>query len=166
LPKVSGAKQRTPDETKPSVVPLRGEDQLHFVCVRTRVGLVDAVVRREEEGPSAIEVGMPGVAVENNTKLLIALPLDNTSKREARNVTLTEVRLKDGTRELPATLPVNVGDIAPDGRKVVQTRFNVPGLDPSKKYELEVEGHYRSQEDREHRFQYRAELTIPPIGPG
>ena len=122
--------------------------------------------RREEEGRVEIEVGSPGVAVESNTKLLIALPLDNTGKDEAREVTVREARVAGATRELPVSLPVLVGDIAADGRKVIQLRFNVPGLDPSHKYELEVDGHYRSHRDREREFHYRAQLIVPPVGPG
>ncbi len=123
---------------------------------------------RREEGPVEVAVGTPGIAVENNTKLLIALPLDNNGKDEAREVTIREARVPGATRELPATLPLLVGNIAPDGRTVVQLRFDVPGLDPSHKYELEVDGHYRSHRngDREREFHYRAELLIPPIGPG
>ncbi|MFZ1137497.1 MAG: hypothetical protein WAN69_21300 [Candidatus Korobacteraceae bacterium] len=123
---------------------------------------------RREEGPVEVAVGSPGVAVENNTKLLIALPLDNNGKDEAREVTIREARVPGATRELPPSLPLLVGNIAPDGRAVVQLRFDVPGLDPSHKYELEVDGHYRSHRDgdREREFHYRAELLIPPIGPG
>lgn len=133
------------------------------------VALLSSCRREREEGPSEIAVGMPGVAVEGNTKLLIALPLDNTSKHEARDVTVRELRLAGGNRELPVSLPYHAGNIAAEGRAVVDLRFDVPGLDPSHTYELEVEGNYRSRrgdDEREHRFRERVKLSIPPIAPG
>jgi hypothetical protein len=124
---------------------------------------------RKEEGPGEMVAGMPGVAVEGATKLLIALPLDNTGKHEARDVTVTELRLAGGNRELPVTLPYHAGNIAPDGRAVVEARFDVPGLDPSKSYTLEVEGRYRERrdnEERERRFRADVKLLVPPAAPG
>jgi hypothetical protein len=61
-----------------------------------------------------IEAGTPGVAVEAGTKLLIALRLDNNGKDEAREVTIHEARVPGATRELPASLPLLVGNLAAD----------------------------------------------------
>jgi hypothetical protein len=133
------------------------------------VGLLSSCRREHEEGPSEIEVGVPGVAVGASTKLLIALPLDNTGKHEARDVNVRELRLAAGNRELPVTLPYHAGNIPPEGRTVVDVRFDVPGLDPSKTYELEVEGNYRSGsggDEHEHQFRKRVKLNVPPAAPG
>jgi hypothetical protein len=66
---------------------------------------------RRKEGPVEIVVGSPGVAVEGSTTLLIALPLDNTGKHEARDVNVRELRIAGANRQLPVTLPYHVATL-------------------------------------------------------
>jgi hypothetical protein len=121
----------------------------------------------QKAGPVEIAGATPGVAVEGTTKLLVALPLENNGKHEAKNVTVNEVHLQAGNRELPVTLPVDLGDIAPDTRKVLQLRFEVAGLNASSAYELTVKGRYRSRDhDDSREFSYRTNVQIPPLAPG
>jgi hypothetical protein len=117
----------------------------------------------------------PGVAAENGTELLIALPIENTGPQTAHRVTLSEIRLHGGHRDLPAYLPMDLGTIAPGQRAVAQLRFNVPGLNPAQSYELEVEGryHYRDKDDsdkddraRNEDFHYQTRVHLPPGAPG
>jgi hypothetical protein len=121
---------------------------------------------------TAVRGGPPGVTVENGTELLVALPIDNAGETDAHNVEVREIALRGGHRDLPTTLPVNLGTIGANGRKVVQVRFAVAGLDAAKTYELEVEGSYRGRGDdkddgeRERKFRFETKLQIPPQGPG
>ncbi len=118
----------------------------------------------------------PGVAAEGPTGLLIALPIENRGQKTAHRVSLTEVELRGGHRDLPSHLPADLGTIAPGQRAVAQLRFNVPGLAPGRGYELEVEGryHYRSKEeggdgdkdDRDEEFRFRTTVQLPPAAPG
>jgi hypothetical protein len=121
----------------------------------------------------ALRPGVPGVTTENGTELLIAFPIDNASETDAHNVEVREIELHGGHLDLPATLPLGLGTIAADGRKVIQIRFSVPGLDPAKTYEVEIEGRYRGRPrddkddpEREHKFKFETKLQIPPQGPG
>jgi hypothetical protein len=117
--------------------------------------------------------GRPGVTVENSAELLVALPIENAGETEAREVKVREIELRGGRRDLPVNLPVDLGTVAANGRKVIQIRFNIPGLDLSKVYEMEVEGRYRGRRDgnggsehKERKFRFETRLEIPPQGPG
>ena len=125
---------------------------------------------REKHG--ALRAGVPGVTVENGTELLIALPIENTTDVDAHDVEVREIELRGGHLDLPARLPVDLGTIAADGRKVIQIRFAVPGLNLAKVYELEVEGRYRGRRpddkddrERERKFEFETKLQIPPQQP-
>lgn len=111
---------------------------------------------------------MPGVAVESNTKLLIALPIKNFGEEEADDVTIDKVTVTSGTREFPASLPIALGNIPEDQRKVAQVRFDIAGLNPANTYELVAEGHYRPSRDKDDRksWSYKTNVAIPPLGPG
>lgn len=125
--------------------------------------------RREK---SVVRGGLPGVSVENGTELLIALPLENDGQANVQNVEVREIELHGGHRDAPATLPLNLGTIAVNGRKVIQIRFALPGLDLSRTYEMEVEGHYfgrgddKDDSERDRRFKFESHFSIPPQGPG
>jgi hypothetical protein len=126
---------------------------------------------REKQG--ALRAGVSGVTVENGTELLIALPIENTTDVDAHNVEVREIELRGGHLDLPTNLPVDLGTIAADGRKVIQIRFAVAGLNLAKVYELEVEGRYRGRRpddkddrERERKFEFETKLQIPPQGPG
>jgi hypothetical protein len=117
--------------------------------------------------------GRPGVAVENGTELLVALPIENIGETDAREVVVRELKLRGGQRDLPVSLPLDLGTIVAEGRQVLQLRFKVAGLDPAKTYEMEVEGRYRGRRDadgggadRERRFRFKSSVEIPPQGPG
>ena len=120
-----------------------------------------------------LEGGTPGVTAEGSTELLIAFPIVNMGMTDAHDVRVREIELRGGHLDLPAVLPLDLGTIGAHGRKVVQIRFNVAGLDVSKSYEVEVEGRYRGRrdrdkdgEDRERRFHFEKSFRIPPQGPG
>ena len=106
--------------------------------------------------------------MESNTKVLLALPIENTGEGEADDVTITAVSLTSGTRELPASLPTVLGSIAEDQRKVVQLRFDVPGLNASTTYDLTADGTYRPARDKDDlkHFTVKLKIQVPPIGPG
>ncbi len=125
--------------------------------------------RREK---ATVSGGLPGVSVENGTELLVALPIENAGKSDVHNVEVREIEVRGGHRDLPVTLPVNLGTIAVGGRKVIQIRFAVAGLDTSKIYELDLEGRYvgrgddRDDPEKERTFKFETNLRIPPQGPG
>jgi hypothetical protein len=82
-----------------------------------------------------IEAGSPGVAVENGTNLLIALPIENLGDSTALDVELISIALIPTPVNFtlfPAVLtapglPVDLDTIAPNGVSVAQLRFTVPG---------------------------------------
>ncbi len=141
-------------------------ESLRFVLLSAAILTSGLLTSCRKHGPAEIVGAAPGVAVENTTKLLVALPLDNIGKHDARDVTVNDATLKGGTRELPAAFPVNLGNMPPDARDVVQMRFDVPGLDPAITYQLTVEGRYRDSHDDSRDFTYQTELHVPPLGPG
>jgi hypothetical protein len=128
-----------------------------------------------------LEAKLPGVAVEGATALLIALPIQNFGDTPAFAVTVSEVKLKSAHLESPNRLPAALGAIAPDQSAILDLRFLVPRLDPSRVYQLEIEGRYgitNRDSDREHRrerdsdredrreFRIHVAIEIPPLAPG
>ena len=142
-----------------------------FAVVMLLVGWVAVSCGKDEN--ATVRGGVPGVGVESGTELLVALPIDNVGETDAHNVEVREIELHGGRLDLPAKLPVDLGTIAADGRKVIQVRFTVAGLDTTKTYGLEVEGRYRGRRDndkddgeRDRKFHFELKLHIPPQGPG
>jgi hypothetical protein len=129
----------------------------------------------------AIEAGGPGVAVENGTNLLIALPIENSGDRTAFDVKLFDIDLRGGNLISPR-LPLDLGTIAPGENSVVQLRFQVFGLNRSPSFELTVDGRYRDGDERRHDdnrddrarhdrdrddiFRLATPIVIPPPAPG
>jgi hypothetical protein len=147
-----------------------GEIKIGFALLMVLAGWLMTSCGREGK---LLRGGRPGVTVENNTELLVALPIENVGETDAHDVKVHEVELRGGHRDVPVTLPVDLGTIAADGRRVIQLRFSVAGLDVSKSYELEAEGRYRGRrdrdgddEEREWKFRFETKLQIPPQGPG
>jgi hypothetical protein len=95
-----------------------------------------------------IDVARPGVAVENGADLLIALPIENSGDRTAFDVKLFDIDLRSGHLTFPLRLPLELGVIAAGETLVAQLRFKVPGLNPSRTYELTVDGRYRDGDER------------------
>jgi hypothetical protein len=128
------------------------------------VGLLMTSCRR---GPVEIVGQTPGAAMENTTKLLLALPLENIGEHKARSVTVHRVQIQDGSLLQPLSLPSYLGDIEPDASKVVQLQFDVPGLSASRTYDLTVEGRYRTRFGLWPRsFIYTTKIQIAPPAPG
>jgi hypothetical protein len=149
---------------------VRSMSRRWIAIIAMLAGGFSASCRREGK---LLRAGTPGVTVEGTAELLIALPIVNGGETDARDVKVREIELRGGHLDVPAILPVDLGTILADGRKVLQIRFNVPGLDLTKTYEVEVEGLYRGRrdrdkdgDDRERKFHFERSFQIPPQGPG
>jgi hypothetical protein len=76
---------------------------------------------------AVLTANLPGVATEG-MELLVALPIQNTDDTGAFRITVTEIELREGHRDTPMLLPVQLGTIAPDGFSVLNLRFDVRSL--------------------------------------
>ena len=116
------------------------------------------------EGNAKLEVGQLGVSVWKDGTVAIAIPVKNVGNRGAGDVHINKLEIAGGTRTLPATLPVNLGEIAPQNRGVVQTTFTglaVPGT-----YKLEVTGTYYDRGDlKPFTATLPVELQAQAVGP-
>src|SRR5262245_17698895 len=124
----------------------RPKSRRWMAIIALLAGCFTASCRREGK---LLRAGTLGVTVEGGAALRIELPIGNGGVTDAHGVKVSEIELHGGHLDVPAPLPVDLGTILADGRKVLQIRFNVPGLDPTKTYEIEVKGRYRGRRDRD-----------------
>src|SRR6185503_3649066 len=68
------------------------------------------------------ELIAPGVALEQPDTLLVAVRLENTSRRTAFKVKVNSIRLSSATLLTP--LPVQVGKIGSEQSAIIQVRFD------------------------------------------
>jgi hypothetical protein len=124
-----------------------------------------------------LEAGTPGVAVENGTNVLIALPIENLGDTAALSVELRSVALVPTPFSItlfPAVLtspglPLSVGAIAPNSRAVAQLRFTVRGPIASGSFQLYGSGTYTDASNPRSApqpFEFSISQTTPPPAPG
>ncbi len=111
----------------------------------------------------------PGVALQQPDTLLVAVRLENTSKRTAFKVKVNSIRLSSASLLTP--LPVQVGKIAADQSAIVQVRFDSSQMTQGKQYELVMRGSYRpvnkgTDQDQGHVFTVRIMIELPLLSPG
>ena len=101
-------------------------------------------------------IGTVGVSVWQGGTVALAVPVENRGGRGAGNVTVTALTLGTGARTDPTSLPVALGEIAPNGRGVVQASFTSLAVPNS--YLLTVRGSYL---DHGHTKKFKKTVTVP-----
>lgn len=135
---------------------------------------------------------LPGVAVQDTTVLLVALPIKNFGDTDATDVLVRVAVLPGGHLQSPARLPVSLGTIASGERGVLNLSFIVRNLDPAKTYKLLIEGRYggrtaneaqhdndrddqqenerdegkKGKGDHRREFHFVVQVQLPPPAPG
>jgi hypothetical protein len=112
--------------------------------------------------PPNLKLGeLPGVALEEGN-LLIAIQLENTGQTSADDVMLEDISLRQQALVKPASLPLPVGNIAPDQDVLLQLAFNGAGIRPGQPYLLSIRGTYlyKSNNSRQ-RFQVTRIINGP-----
>src|SRR5580765_6405874 len=95
---------------------------LAALLIAASIALVTRI-QGQNQAPK-FDLETPVVAVQEGTPpsvpdlLLVAVPLKNTGSAPATNVMIRQVILGPGLRQIPATLPVSLGDI-PAGEDVI-----------------------------------------------
>lgn len=99
---------------------------------------------------SAFTLTAPGVALEDST-LLVAARLNNTSHKTAFKVKIDSIRLDSAPLLTP--LPTPIAIIEDDQSVIVEAQFNRSQLRQGQEYQLVIRGSYQlahKREDREH----------------
>lgn len=122
----------------------------------------------------------PGVGLEDST-LLIAARLNNTSQKSAINVKIDSVQLDSALLLTPT--PVPVGEINAGQSAIVQANFDSSQLTPGKQYQLIMRGSYESvpkdkddkgkggkkdhkSKGKYNQFLVESVIVLPPAAPG
>ncbi len=84
----------------------------------------------------------PGVATEEPSKLLLALPIKNIGLNPVSNVQVQSVILESAIPLAPVTLPVNLGTLQPGGTGVFEASFSAAGLTAGTQYRLKLRGSF------------------------
>ncbi len=112
-----------------------------------------------------LSAGMPGVSLLNPTTLLSALPLVNSGTALAENVQVVSITLTGGTLVLPASLPLNLGNIPVGGSSILDADFSGGPFAPGGSYALAVQGTY-AVGTATYCFTVNSQLKVPPAAPG
>jgi hypothetical protein len=139
---------------------------------------------------AAVSIGttVPGVATPDPTQLVLAVPIKNSGDTGAKSVVIHDIELRGGRLDTPTHLPVSLGAIGADERKVLDLRFTVAKLEPRKTYKLVIKGEYRGASgksapygqghdgddggrhggaDKHHKkFRLVVDIHLPPPAPG
>ena len=115
------------------------------------------------------ELIAPGVALEQPDTLLVAVRLENTSRRTAFKVKVNSIRLSSASLLTP--LPVQVGKIGSEQSAILQVSFDSSQMTLGKQYELVMRGSYRpvnkgTDQDQGHVFTVRIKIELPVLSPG
>lgn len=92
--------------------------------------------------PSVLSLGVAGVATVQPDTLTVAAPLANLTSRTVTSVRIDLIQLS--TARLQTSLPISVSTIRGHASEIVQADFDSKSLVPGKKYELVMQGTYRT----------------------
>src|SRR5438045_1923708 len=116
------------------------------------------------ESAEGFSVEAPGVSQQGPSTLLSAFALANTGVVTKKDVRVTSINLAGGTLTVPA-LPIRLGTLIAGRSVIVDADFLGGPFLPNSSYPLVVRGRY-SVRHVTHCFKVKAQLSVPPAGPG
>lgn len=145
-------------------MPKRLERSMAFMALLFVVLPVSAAFPKSRQ--VTFSLGPVGTAVQDS-ELLVAARLNNTSDRIGYRIRINSIRLESASTVTPTSFPVIVGQLDPGANAVIQSRFDSSNLMPGQQYLLQMEGSYRpvdkgTQADHGHVFTVTAEISLPP----
>ncbi len=129
---------------------------LFFTCP-THVG---AQMKRS----GVLSLGNAGVATPEANTLSVAAPFANLTKRAVTEIRIDRIQLAKAPVQTP--LPLTVGAIPARSSVIVQAEFNSESLRSGERYELVVQGTYRSYEGAARKFELETYVVMPPRSEG
>ncbi len=122
-------------------------------------------------GPT-VALGTVGLANPAPDTLSVAVPLVNLTRRPLTGVMIERIRLTGAPTQTPT--PIKLGSLRGRGSAVVEASFNSKALISGHRYELVLQGAYRTAEKREKDKDDLARFTVhtsvlappPPAGEG
>jgi hypothetical protein len=121
----------------------------------------DQDARRAVDGtPVRLVAKEPGLAIDAENRLLLAIPIANEGGRTATKVSVTAVALGASPKLAPRALPVVLGDIAPRHDTRFEAAFAVDRLKSGSHQVVVIKGSYLDGRTRGN-FAVRQHVTIP-----
>ncbi|MFY9562266.1 MAG: hypothetical protein WAQ52_18700 [Terriglobales bacterium] len=123
-----------------------------------------------------LSLGVAGVATAQPDTVTVAAPLANLTRQAVTSVKIDRIQLSPAT--LRTSLPIRVRSIRGHASETVQAEFDSKSLVPGKRYELVMQGTYRTgKEDEDYGkdrddkgptrpFRVRTFVVLPPASPG
>jgi hypothetical protein len=111
-----------------------------------------------------ISIPRPGIAnsVWTDGTVSLAIPLENNGQVTLPAVQITSIAIRGGTLLAPASFPVPLGEILPDGIKVAYARFSLPQIGPTLRYAVVVNGIFTTK-GISCQFQVQGGITPVPL---
>ena len=100
----------------------------------------------------------PGIqsTVWDDGSVAMTIPVENQGGNPAREVKVTSLDIQDGSRLQPASLPLALGEILPEGVQVMDALFKFPKLGTA--YGVKLAGSYRA-DDHTCKFEISSSVT-------
>jgi len=115
--------------------------------------------------PKVLSLGAAGVATPQPNTLSLAAPLANLSHHAVADVRIDHIQMATAPARTP--LPLKVGAIRARSSVIVQAAFDSRSLVSGHRYELVLDGAYRSRsEDEPQKFSVRTSVVVPPASTG
>ena len=111
-----------------------------------------------------VALGVAGVATLQPDTLSVAAPLTNLTARELSDIKIERVRI--GTNPTRTSLPMTIGSIRAHSSVIVQAEFSSRLLHSGQRYQLFIEGAYRSVGRYQVKFLVATSVVIPPKSEG
>ncbi len=116
--------------------------------------------RSRDSATSSLTAGFPGLGIESDDRLLVALPIVNRGKQTAQSVRITSATMTSSQGLSPRAFPVVLGDITPEHDVVFETSFSVSKLKSGSRQLLVVRG-TTMDKGTPITFSLRKYITIP-----
>lgn len=114
--------------------------------------------------PGVLSLGVAGVATPQANTLSVAAPLANLTNGAVAETRIDRIQL--ATAPVQTKLPLMVGAIGPRSSVIVQAELNSESLRSGQRYELVMQGTYRTGQGAARKFEVRTFVVMPPPSEG
>lgn len=129
-----------------------------------------AAQMNDSKRPGGLSLGVAGVATPQTNTLSVAAPLANLTNGAVAETRIDRIQL--ATAPVQTKLPLMVGAIGPRASVIVQAELNSESLRSGQRYELVMQGTYRTQgayragQGAARKFEVRTFVVMPPPSEG
>jgi hypothetical protein len=119
---------------------------------------------KDSKRSAALSLGDAGIATPQGNTVSVAAPLANLTNSAITETKIDRIQLAKAPAQTP--VPLVVGAIAARSSTIVQAEFNGESLRSGERYELVMQGTYRSGKGSPRKFEVHTFMVMPPRSEG